>query len=686
MSFMGLVRIGLGLAVAGSAAIAQDTRPVPRPGSVSVNSETTGEAPNDTIVMSSKSPIPRPADLLAGFKIKLALSAARRGDWQAAGEIAKSDGQVSTDIIEWQRLRAGKGTFADYRVFLEHNGDWPGLDLLRKRGEATIPEESAASHVIGYFATKPPQTGYGVLRLADAFITTGDTAKAKAELVRAWAGLDMSAGDEAAILAKHVAVVKPHHTARLDFALWSEDIASAKRMMPLVSEGWRALANARLALQRGAGNVDGLIKAIPAALADDGGLAHDRMSWRVSKRQRASAADLIIESSRSSESLGRPEYWSNWRRVLARQEMRAGNGARAYQLASTHHLEPGSDFADLEWLSGYLSLRYLDKPAQALTHFRRFRTAVYTPISLGRAGYWEGRALEAMGEDEAAEIAYRDAAQHQTSFYGLLASEKVNVPMDPALTGATNITAWRGTSFAKSSVFKAAGLFFDAGQNWETARFLRHLSESTPKAELVQLGDYALSLGDSYLAVRVAKQIAREGVVAPRPYYPLQQIGEGDLPVAEELALSIARRESEFHIAAVSGAGARGLMQLMPGTAKQMAGQLGIKYQKARLTTDPAYNAALGSAYLAYLIDQFGNNIVLVSAGYNAGPHRSRTWSEARGDPRDPDIDVVDWIEHIPFRETRNYVMRVAESLPVYRARLTGKPVPIELMKELKAR
>ncbi|MCG6904605.1 MAG: lytic transglycosylase domain-containing protein [Rhodobacter sp.] len=687
------ILLGLGIAMLGTPLFGQDLRPIPRPGSVPVEvavdtpADTPADAPEPTAaVLTSILPSPRPPDLMQGFEMKLALAAARNGDWETAGRLAANDSAVAADIIEWQRLRAGNGSFAEYRLFLARNGDWPGLDLLQKRGEASIPVGSAAVHVIAYFAESPPQTGYGTLRLAEALAASGDSARSRATLVRAWQTLDMSAEDEAAILAAHEKIVKPHHTARLDHALWQEDIAAARRMLPLVDDGWRALATARLALQRGAASVDALIEAVPAQLAKDPGLAHDRMNWQVSKRRRDTAADMIIARSSSAAALGRPAHWANWRRVLARQEMRAGNGKRAYALASNHHLEPGSDYADLEWLSGYLALRYLKKPDVALTHFRRFRTAVFTPISLGRAGYWEGRALDELGQSEAAQKAYADAARQQTSFYGLLAAEKAGVPMDPVLTGKDGIIPWRGTGFSRSTVFKAAGLFFQAGQNWETARFLRHLCETTDKDELVALSDYALSLGDPYLAVRVAKQIAQRGVVAPRAYYPMPSLGEGNLPVAEELALSIARRESEFHAAAVSGAGARGLMQLMPGTAKQMAGKLGVTYQKSRLTSDPAYNAALGSAYLAHLTEEFGNNIVLIAVGYNAGPHRARSWIEARGDPRDMDVDVVDWIEHIPFRETRNYVMRVAESLPVYRARLSGKVQPPGLLAELSAR
>lgn len=410
------------------------------------------------------------------------------------------------------------------------------------------------------------------------------------------------------------------------------------------------------------------------------------MGWRVSKQRRDAAADIILTRSTSAESLGRPAKWANWRRILARQEMRAGNAQRAYDLARNHRLESGSNYADLEWLAGYVSLRYLNRPSDALVHFRRFHAAVFTPISLGRAAYWEGRALEAMGDAEAAQMAYREGARYQTSFYGLLAAEKAGVPMDPMLTGTDGIAPWRDAAFSRNSVFKAADLFFQADQTWETARFLGRLVEDTSETELVALADYALSLGDPYLAVRVGKQIASEGVVAPRTYYPVPPVGAGPLPVPPELALSIARRESEFRATAVSGAGARGLMQLMPATAQSMAGKLGLTYEKARLTADPVYNATLGSAYLAQLIEEFGDNIVLVSVGYNAGPNRARNWITEYGDPREEGVDVIDWIEHIPFRETRNYVMRVAESLPIYRARLSGKVAPIRLLEELKKR
>ncbi|MEL7115555.1 MAG: lytic transglycosylase domain-containing protein, partial [Pseudomonadota bacterium] len=450
----------------------------------------------------------------------------------------------------------------------------------------------------------------------------------------------------------------------------------------------RALAEARMALQARSGSADRLWKAVPEKHAADGGLAKDRMRWLIAKRRRAEASDLIIAQSTSRERLGEPEAWAHWRRVLARQAMRDGSPRRAYQLASTHFLDGGSSYADLEWLSGYIALRYREEPQQALTHFRHFRSEIFTPISLGRAGYWEGRALEEMGEEAAAREAYAEAAKHQTSFYGLLAAEKIGVTMDPELTGNGGPRPWQDTAFAKTSVFQAAQLYALAGQRhqYEVTRFLRHLAETTAEEELVALGDYTLELGNPYVSVRVAKQIAQRSVVAHRSYYPLSDLSGVELVVEEALALSIARRESEFYPQARSQAGALGLMQLMPGTARDMASKLRLPYSQGRLTSDPAYNIALGSAYLDQLIDEFGNNIVLVSVGYNAGPHRARSWMERFGDPRREGVDVVDWIEHIPFRETRNYVMRVAESLPVYRARRSGATAPLALSQELKAR
>ncbi|MEP5198180.1 MAG: lytic transglycosylase domain-containing protein, partial [Paracoccaceae bacterium] len=366
-----------------------------------------------------------------------------------------------------------------------------------------------------------------------------------------------------------------------------------------------------------------------------------------------------------------------------RTAMRAGKTEQAYQLASQHGLTSGSHFADLEWLSGYLALTYGNDPKAALEHFKSFRGSVETPISLGRAGYWEGRAYEAMDDAENARLAYAFGAEYQTSFYGLLAAERGNVPMKPSLTGRETYPNWRKASFAGDTVFSAARLFIASGDLNRAEQFLRHMTETLPAEEIGSLGTFLLEQNKPHLAVMVGKQSARRGIVVPHAYFPLASLGVIDMPVQEELALAIARRESEFDPVVKSGVGARGLMQLMPATAKAVARYLQIPYSRDRLTSEPAYNARLGTAYLDELMEIFDGNIVMVSAGYNAGPGRPIRWMKTRGDPRRGEIDIVDWIEHIPFNETRNYVMRVAESLPVYRARLTGEVAPLDFSAEL---
>jgi soluble lytic murein transglycosylase len=235
-------------------------------------------------------------------------------------------------------------------------------------------------------------------------------------------------------------------------------------------------------------------------------------------------------------------------------------------------------------------------------------------------------------------------------------------------------------------VFKAALLLREAGESALAERFLTHLAESLDEVGSGQLADFAFSVDDPHVALMIAKRAAEYGRVIPRAYYPVVDLGVTDPRVPLELALAIARRESEFDHDVMSGVGARGLMQVMPATAEEVAGKLDIDFDNGRLLNDPVYNARIGKAYLAELIEMFGPNYVLVSAAYNAGPSRPTRWMSERGDPRSAGVDVVDWIENIPFTETRNYVMRVMESLPVYRARLAGKPVPIGLTDAMEMR
>lgn len=608
----------------------------------------------------------------------------RGSAWDEAAALVREDGQIAQDIVEWHRLRAGLGTYTEVADFLKRRGDWPGIAWLRRKNEHTL-DAASTDQVMQFFADTLPQTAEGVLTYARALTARGETGEAEASLVIAWRTMPMGSQVQRTYLDRHAELLKPHHNARLDRLLWDRHRTSGSRMLSLVDESHKALAEARLALQALEPGVDAKIAKVPDALKNSAGLAHDRFQWRMRKRRQDDAKTLLLERSANAALLGEPDAWARQRRDLARHEMRNGDPRRAYEIASRHYLVDGSDFADLEWLSGYLALQYMGDAEVALRHFQRFDGAVFTPISKGRSGYWIGRAHEALGQKKEAAAAYAEGAKYQTAFYGLLAAEKAGLPFDPALAKPDDPPPWRSATFLKSSVFEAGLLLLAAGELVLAERFLTHLAESLTPEQIAQLGAMAMEMNHPHLAIMIGKRAAQQGLIVPAPYYALHPVGRMQLPMAPEMNLAIARRESEFDPIVVSGAGARGLMQVMPATARLVAKDLGILSQHStdRLLTEWRYNAKLGANYLAGLAGTFDGNVVMMAAGYNAGPRRPIRWMELYGDPRDGDPDIIDWIEHIPFNETRNYVMRVTESLPIYRARLGQPALPVSFTQEL---
>ncbi len=615
--------------------------------------------------------------------LERAMDLMRTGNWAAAQIEARGDGQAALDVILWHYLRAGLGSSREVQDFLARNPDWPGLPFLKEKSEGAMTGASAEA-IRAFYDDHVPESGAGALSLARAFLTADQRDAAQSVIVQAWTSLTLTSEEQAAFLASHGDLLKAHHAARLDAMLWRGSARNARAMMPLVGEDWRALAEARLALRSDQGGVDTLIDAVPAALSADAGLAYERFAWRMRKGRTDDAVELLIARSKSRESLGRPDIWARQRDDLVRRRMRSGDYALAYDVASAHHLTEGSSFADLEWLAGYLSLRFLDMPERAVGHFQALRGGVETPISLGRAGYWLGRAQDAAGNPEAAAKAFEFGAQYQTSFYGLLAAEAGGLPADPLLAGAEVFPDWRDAAFTQSTVFKAAILLLDAEEKVLAERFLTHLAESLDRVQIGQMGQMLEDLSLPHVQVMLGKRAAQYGHELHGPYYALHPLSDIEHPVPTELVLAIARRESEFDPGVISPVGARGLMQVMPGTAQEVAGWLDVEYSEAKLLGDPVYNAVLGATYLERLARQFDGNAVMIAAGYNAGPSRPIRWMEERGDPRRDEMDMIDWIEHIPFTETRNYVMRVTESLPIYRARLGRDPHPVPFSEELK--
>lgn len=616
--------------------------------------------------------------------LRAALAEAGGRNWEKALTLAPQG--IARDIVEWQRLRAGDGLLGDYESFLARRPDWPGLPFLQQKGEAAVARSTTPARVIAYFKAHQPMTAEGAIALVTAHLALGQTDAAAQVARMAWTNLRFDATEQAQMLDLLPTALASAHVARLDALLWDGREAEAGRMLPLVSPAWQALGRARIALRQRADGVNALIAAVPPDQANDAGLAYERFLWRARANLLDGALELLTQRSGSAATLGRPAAWAERRAGLTRELMQAGRMKDAYSVAAKHHLTEGGDYAELEFLAGFVALRKLNDAATARGHFQHLKQGVSTPISLSRAHYWEGRAEEALGNLAAARLAFEAGAQHQTAYYGLLSAERLGLPLDAALLSDARPADWRAAPFAKSSVLEAAKLLLAAGDLDLAKRFMLHLAEGLGQVELDQLADAALQMGQPHIAVLIGKQAASRGVILPRAYFPVVDMVPDGLPVSRALALSIARRESEFNPVVVSPAGARGLMQVMPGTAELMAGKLGQDYALGKLTGDPAYNVTLGAGYLAQLVEEFGPAVALIASGYNAGPGRPRRWINEFGDPRQEGVDIVDWVETIPYAETRTYVMRVVESLVIYRAKLRRAVGAVNVSAELTGR
>lgn len=593
------------------------------------------------------------------------------GDTVRAAALVQMAGPLGARIAEWQHLRAAGTDLAALESFLVAHPHWPGLDQIQRRAEGLLgplPDE----RVLAFFAARAPASTGGWVVLARALASSGAQDAALRIARRLWVNEVLEGGEAQALLDRFGPGLADLHVQRLDAMLWQGAGDEARRLIPIVPAGPAALAQARLALQARADGVDALIAAIPPDLADDPGLAYDRFAWRMAREQLDEAAAAL--AARPDTALGRPEAWATARQRLARRAFLAGDHRLAYALAAPHGLIDGAVMVDLEWLAGYVALRHLNRAEDARQHFARLRDRVSSPISLARGAYFEGLAYEALGQPEQARASFDFAAQHQTAFYGQLAAERLGLPLDDALVRPAPNPDWRTTRLAQSDLLDAALLLHSAGQWHEARRFTMHLARAlTDPAELGALADLWLARDEPNFALNIAKHAVQVGHVLMPAYFPLTDLAQADLPAPADLVLAVARRESEFDPRVTSHADARGLLQVLPSTGELTARRLGLAFDEARLLSDPAFNALLGAGYLDEQIGRFGA-WSLVAAAYNAGPGRPNRWIGEFGDPRDPDVDVVDWVERIPFTETRNYVMRVLEAVVIYRAVLTGDP------------
>jgi soluble lytic murein transglycosylase len=413
---------------------------------------------------------------------------------------------------------------------------------------------------------------------------------------------------------------------------------------------------------------------VPQELATDPGLIFERARWRQRKGRYDGVLELLDPPLPDAP---RPELWWPQRHWAARQALLNGDISAAYRIASGHGLAAGIAFAEAEWLAGWIALRFLDQPEQAFAHFARLHDSVNTPISRARAAFWAGEAAVAMEARDrtgqwsiAAALWYADAAEFNTTFYGQLASRQLGQPITIATEATPLPGAEAQAAFAARDLVQAIRLLGEVGETATQEIFLTRLSTiSDTESDYFLTAELALEQRRPDLAVKAAKAAAADGFLLLDHLYPFPALPEGETP-EPALVLAVVRQESAFYTDAISGAGAQGLMQILPKTAKGLARDMKLRFSRSRLRADPAYNMKLGRAYLSDLTKRYGGSYILALAAYNAGPSRANGWIRAFGDPRDPAVDPIDWIESIPFDETRNYVQRILEGLVIYRRQL----------------
>jgi soluble lytic murein transglycosylase len=603
---------------------------------------------------------------------------------QARAESAKGNHRLLNTFFVWLDLSHTKadGDFHELTAFLEANADWPRLAKLQRRAEKGLPEDLSDAQVLAWFEGRPPLTAEGATRLAEALRNTGDDAAATELLRNTWVTADFSKSEERSFRKRYGAVLlASDEHARLERLLQRRGVAAAQRQAARIGKGYPELAEARLKLSLDRAGVDAAIKRVPAALLNDPGLLYERARWR----QRRGRTDGVVQLlDQAAAVIRRPERWWRLRHWAAQQVLRKGQHDAAYRVVSRHGLKDGVGFAEGEWLAGWIALRFRDDAKLAQHHFVRLYDGVSTPISRARGAYWTAEAAAALNNKEEAERWYRRAAAHGTAFYGQLASARLGQPLSVDLKNAVAVWAADRETYEESDLVRLVHLLGAFDQRKFQRTFLRHLrDQAESQTDYRLLAELSQSVDHMDQAVIAAKRARRLGAFMPDYLFPLPASVYSAVAAAPSpepaLVLAVIRQESAFDPKAISRAGARGLMQLMPATAHQVARQIGVPYQRAMLTENPVANLRLGRAYLQQMLDEFSGTSMLALAAYNAGPHRVVRWIKDNGDPRHPDVDPVDWIERIPFDETRNYVQRVLEGQAVYRLALTGQRTVLPL-------
>jgi soluble lytic murein transglycosylase len=612
---------------------------------------------------------------------------------------AQIGNSIARKLIDWYLFRGGYGTASEIHAFIEANPAWPDQGLLRRRAEeALLVADAKPGEIKAYFGAGEPVSGSGLAALASAYAAEHDEARAKALAAKAWTEYDVPASIEPVLL-KRIGplLTEADHKHRLDRLLlndsrWAgerkERAVVIRRVIALLSEPDKKQAEARLAVFLRAKNGAELLAKLPADAQSTWGVAVQRAQALRRQNKDEQAWKILLDAPPAALGV-KPEGWWEERRAAAYAALKAGKPKIAYELAADAKPLPVNASKDAAFLAGWLALRKLGDARLAQQHFLALQETADGPLSRAKALYWLGRTSEALADPDKARAYYRDASKYVDTFHGQLARLKLDPDRGaldlkpPAAPTPEEIARFNGLDAVKAAVFAhKAGL--DASIERAFLFHLRNYFDT--EAEVAMVAHLAEAFGDTQTAVRVGKTGVARGMNLIYYAYPIHALPAYTplrRPPEPAFILGIARQESEFNTRTLSGAGARGILQVMPITARHVCHDYKIKCNIERLMQDPAYNTMMGSAYISDRMDEFSGSYILAIAGYNAGPGRARQWIKEFGDPRDGKVDPIDWIFRIPIEETREYVQKVLSNIQIYRARLGDEGNAVRLIADL---
>ena len=607
--------------------------------------------------------------------------------WNTANKQAEKikDKEIKK-LIKWMYLKTSgnNASFNDYQVFINNNEEYPRISRLKYLAEhKIILKNTTAKNIIGWFDKNPPLGGMGELKLAEAYLKNGDKNKAIDLLKSGWITADLNKNELRSYRNKFKKfLTSDDHIKRADYLAWNSKFWDVRRMLRYLPKDEKALYNARQILMSNSYGVDTAISNVPSHLRKNTGLEYDRLKWRNRRGRLEQSLEILYENGNKSETdLVRADLWWKQRESITRTLIYKKRYKTAYKVASEHSLSYGPEFAEAEWLAGWIALTFLKSGEYAISHFDNFYNNVGYPISLARGAYWLGKSYKDLGDENNANKYFKESSKFLNTYYGQLSFNEINYGGDYVLKETLIVDKGYEKEFNNSKLIRHIMILNELDKSQYGKDIIKHLANlNVEKGSEILAAKLATKIERYDFAIQISKQASYQKRFFNEFNYPIittpRKINNKNMPKSE-LILAIIRQESEFDRRANSYVGARGMMQLMKYTAKLVAKQSKLPYSISRLTSDPEYNIKLGSYYFDSLLKDYNGVYPFAIAAYNAGPNRVKTWRRVNGDPSKNELSYVDWVELIRFKETRNYVQRVLENINVYKFMLEKKPVKI---------